>query len=141
MIDRAEQSQYDGPQSLVQQPTQQDANGQGAAPHRQILQEKQPGHLFILQTDEDIGTQLPAAALEHEAGGVGHQPAEHTYHHDAGQHDYHGQHSHALGQGADLLGKHQGVEGVEQGGGHDHGGKIDQIILGLPLGVAQGQLR
>ena len=46
-----------------------------------------------------------------------------------------------VGQGDDLLREYQPVKRIQQGRSHDHCDKIDQIILGLALGVAQGELR
>ncbi len=140
-VGQLKQGERQGPEGLVEQPAQNGAQCQGAAPHGQVFQEKQPGHLPVLQADEQVGPQLRAPAQKHELGGVGHQPAEDTHHHHRGQGDHEGQHLHPLGQGLDLLGEGEGIEGVEQGGGHDHRDEVDQIVLCLPLCVAGGQLR
>ena len=136
-----EQGEGQGPEGLVEQPAQDRPQRQGAAPHGQVFQKKQPGHLPVLQADEQVGAQFPAPAQEHELCGVGHQPAEDAHHHHRGQSNHERQHLHGLSQGADFSGEGEGVEGVEQGGGHDYRDKVDQIVLGLALGVAQGELR
>ena len=140
-VGQLEQGQGHRPEGLVEQSAQGGPQRQSAASHGQVFQKKQPGHLSVLQADEQVGAQLPAPAQEHEFGGIGHQPAEDAHHNHSRQGDHYGQHLHGFGQGLDLLGEGQGVEGVEQGGGHDHRDEIDQIVLCLALGVAQGELR
>ena len=105
LVGDAEEGQQDGPQSLVEHVPQDEAQRQGTAPHRQVLQEEEPGYLFVLQTDKQVGPKLPAPAQEHELCGIGYQPAKDA-HHDRGGHSNHqGQHIHPLGQSFDLLGE------------------------------------
>ena len=136
-----EEREGDGAQGLKEQIARQGPQHQGDAAHGQILQEEEPGDLPVLQADQDIGAQLPAAPGEHEAGGVLDQPADDAHHQDAGQDDNDGHGLHHAGQGKQLLGEHKAVERIDQGGGHDDGDEVDQIILGLPPGVAHGELR
>ena len=139
-VGRAEQSQHHSPQCLKQQIPRRQPQEQSRAAHRQIFQKKQPGHLTVLQPDQNIGAQLPAAAGEHEAGGIGDQPAGDEHCGRAGQDDHQGQRSQFFRQIGDLPGKDQTVEGIDQSGGHHNGDEIHQIVPCLPPGVAPGKL-
>ena len=136
VVGQAEESQRHGPEGLIEQSSQNDAQYQRTAPHDQILQKEQPGRLLVFQTNQKISAQFPAPAKEHKSGGIGHQPAKDTEHYYIGQSNQHRQHFHGLGQGINLPGKYQSVKGIEQGGSQHHGDKVYHIISGLASGVA-----
>ena len=141
MIGQLEQRQYHGPEYLIEQSAQDNPQCQGAAPHCQIFQKEQPGHLLILKAGEQIGSQFPAPAQEHELCGIGCQPAKHTHHYDGGHGNHQRKHIHPPGQCSDLSGKGQGVKGVEQGGGHNYRDKVDQVVFCLSSGISEGKLK
>ena len=134
------QGQHDGPKDLKHQVSQHHPQHQGNGPYRQILQEKQPGHLPVFQADEEVSPQLPASSGQHEPGDIGHQPAQNQHHRHAGQDNNQGQAGELGGQFRYLPGEHQPIERVHQRRGNDNGDKIDQVIPGLPPGIAPGEV-
>ena len=133
--------QYQRSQNLVNQISQEDSQCQSHSTYGQIFQEKQPGSLAVFQTQEDVGSQFPAAAGKHKTGGVRYQPAHDAYSGDAGQGHHQGQGFQTVGQFLKFPGEHQPVEGIEQGCGQYCSDKIHQIIPCLASGVPQGKLR
>ena len=134
------QGQHNGPKDLKHQVSQHHPQHQGNGPYRQILQEKQPGHLPVFQADEEVSPQLPASSGQHEPGDIGHQPAQNQHHRHAGQDNNQGQAGELGGQFRYLPGEHQPIERVHQRRGNDNGDKIDQVIPGLPPGIAPGEV-
>ena len=98
MIGNAEQCQKYCAQSLKKKTAHECSRHEGGYADNQVFLHKKAGYLLRFQTDQHVGSEFTASSGQHEPGGVVDQPADDTYHYDAGEHDHGGQVCHTHGQ-------------------------------------------